>query len=68
MFSLIGLAVAHSRYWIFGLGDGCFGVHDHVTVLDEASNFLLGHRLLPLAAGDDATPTWRGLCVRYSKW
>jgi hypothetical protein len=62
MFSLIGIAVARSRYWIFGLGDGCFGVDDDVTPLDEATTFLLAHRLLPLAASENTEPT----CAIYT--
>ncbi len=62
MFCVIGLAVSGSRYWIFGLGDGGDGVNNDVTALDEATSFLLGHRLLPLAADGNATPT----CAIYA--
>ncbi len=40
MFTVVGLVVYNNHYWIFGLGDGCYGIDTKVIVIPPSSNFL----------------------------
>lgn len=46
MFTIIGFAAVGDKYWIFGAGDGCYGVGDAVEVLDPAETVYLNKSLL----------------------
>ncbi|GEM_PF-4359893 len=36
LFTVLGFAVVRNRYWVFGLGDGCFGINNDVTPIDNS--------------------------------
>ncbi len=36
LFTVLGFVVFGNHYWIFGLGDGCYGINDKIEVLEPA--------------------------------
>jgi len=34
LFTVVGLVVAKENYWIFGCGDGCFGINNDIVTLE----------------------------------
>ncbi len=36
LFTVLGFAVFRHRYWIFGLGDGWYGINGEITILDSS--------------------------------
>ncbi len=46
LFTILGLAVVRNRYWVFGLGDGCFGIDDGITPIDNSPTLYFNQSLL----------------------
>ena len=46
IFCVMGFAVVDSRFWVFGLGDGCYGDGNGIKILDKAPETFLGYRAL----------------------
>jgi len=46
LFTILGFAVKNDRYWIFGLGDGCYGCNEQITSIESSSTPYLGQSLM----------------------
>lgn len=46
MFTLIGIASIGRNYWLFGVGDGCFGNQNSYLKIDTPSVPFIGYRLI----------------------
>jgi hypothetical protein len=46
MFTVLGFAVMGDKYWVFGLGDGCYGIGDEIEIIDATPTIYLNQSLL----------------------
>lgn len=46
IFCVLGFAVVGDRYWVFGLGDGCYGDGDRIIILEKQPTTYLGYSVL----------------------
>jgi hypothetical protein len=46
MFTVLGFAVVGDKYWVFGLGDGCYGIGDEIKIIDSTPTIYLNQWLL----------------------
>lgn len=46
LFTILGFAIVRNQYWVFGFGDGCYGIDDDIIVVDAPLTPYFGESLL----------------------
>jgi hypothetical protein len=46
LFTILGFAIVGDQYWVFGLGDGCYGINGDIKVIDTPTTPYFGESLL----------------------
>ncbi len=55
LFTILGFVIIRDQYWVFGLGDGCYGINGNIEIIDNSPTPYFGESLLK--KNESATPT-----------